>query len=60
MTICKENALGRKSINVWCLDFLGSITTEVPVAHVICQDEEDVGRLLFVCFPGVGLECQNG
>ena len=47
MTIREKDALGRQPINVRRLDLLCTVATEIPVAHVIRQDEYDIGWLMF-------------
>lgn len=44
MGIGESHALARQSIDVRRSDLCGSITTDVTVAKIISEDDNDVGR----------------
>ncbi len=62
MTIGKENALGRQPINVRRFDFLRAVTAEISLAHVIGENEQNVGWWLFgfrCCGDSPSKDCRN-
>lgn len=43
MSIRKPTTLGRKPVDIRCLNFGRAITTQIAVAEIISKDQNDIG-----------------
>ncbi len=54
MTVSEPDALACQPIKIRRLDPCRTVATQPVVAHVICEDEDDVGAIWLLCAICVG------